>query len=198
MSQAATLPTQLGSAPVFDEDTLYEVVNGQRVEPPRMGVYETWFAAVLIYELNRHQMSRPTGHVALPEMLFLIDAAADLQRRPNVAFVSYDRWPRDRRLPTASAWHVVPDLAVEVVSPSDAACEMVAKTEEYFRAGVRLVWLFFPTQRLVYVYEDRKSVRILDARDTLDGGTVLPGFALRLSSLFESDLSGDSPTPESA
>jgi Uma2 family endonuclease len=59
------------------------------------------------------------------------------------------------------------------------------KIGEYFQAGVQLVWVVYPQQRLVYVYETPTRVRILATDDTLDGGAVLPGFQLRVDSLFD-------------
>ena len=107
-----------------------------------------------------------------------------MKRRPDVSFVSSSRWPLDRGIPRTSAWDVVPDLAVEVVSPTNTAEAVLAKLEEYFRAGTRLVWVVFPDQEKVYVYESPTTVRILQAGDDLDGGAVLPGFRYSLAELF--------------
>ena len=76
------------------------------------------------------------------------------------------------------------DLCVEVVSPSDRADYIQDKIDEYFRAGVRLVWVFYPRHRLVYVYDSPTAVRGLGRSDALDGGVALPGFRLPLAELF--------------
>jgi Uma2 family endonuclease len=85
---------------------------------------------------------------------------------------------------TDNAWDVVPDLAVEVISPHDLAEEILQKVVEYFQAGVRLVWIVYPQQRLVYVHESLTQVRCLTQTEELDGGAVLPGFRLPLANLF--------------
>ena len=59
------------------------------------------------------------------------------QRRPDAAFVSAARWPMDREIPVNDPWDVVPDLAIEVVSPSNSAQEVIDKLGDYFAAGVR-------------------------------------------------------------
>ena len=118
------------------------------------------------------------------EMLFLLDREADLRRRPDVAFVSAERWPVERRAPRTAAWEVVPDLAVEVVSPGDLAGDLRRKVEEFFRAGVRAVWVVYPELAKVDVYEGPKAVAILGRGDDLDGGGLLPGFRLSLDELF--------------
>ena len=101
-----------------------------------------------------------------------------------MAFVSYERWPKDRTLPGTATWRVVPDLAVEVISPHDLAVEVLEKVDDYFRAGVRLVWVMYPRHRRVFVHTTPKSITVLDASDTLDGGDVLPGFQIHLTDLF--------------
>jgi Uma2 family endonuclease len=123
---------------------------------------------------------------AAHEQLFLILVPDDpeRQRRPDAAFVSYQRWPADRPLPHTDPWPVVPDLAAEVVSKSNPAEEMLEKMADYFQAGVQLVWLIYPRRQQVYVYESPTQVRILAQADELDGGAVLPGFRLPLASLF--------------
>ncbi len=85
----------------------------------------------------------------------------------------------------------MPDLAVEVVSPTNTAVEVIGKVQEYFGAGVRRVWVVYPTVRQVYDYNDPASVRILRDTDALDGDPVLPGLRLPVADLFE-DL-GNAP-----
>jgi Uma2 family endonuclease len=98
--------------------------------------------------------------------------------------VAHERWPIERRAPQAAAWEVVPDLAVEIVSPTNKGYDDAIKLEEYFRAGTRLVWVVYPPTSKVYVYGSPTSVRILALGDELDGGAVLPGFRLPLATLF--------------
>jgi Uma2 family endonuclease len=169
----------------MDDDILYEVVDGRRVEK-MMGFYECGIASILAEYLAVFVRAQRLGRVRV-ETPFLIDPTRKLERRPDVAFVSYDRWPRDRRLPRANAAPVVPDLAVEVVSPTNTASEIQAKRHEYFQAGVRAVWVIFPDQREVYAYSSPTSVRILPHDGELDGGEVVPGFRLPVAALFEDE-----------
>ena len=93
--------------------------------------------------------------------------------------------PRTDPCPSSdNAWDVAPDLAVEVVSPTDLAEELMDKVAEYFQAGVRLVWVVYPRLRLIHVYESLTQVRGLTAADELDGGAVLPGFRTPVAALF--------------
>ena len=99
--------------------------------------------------------------------------------------MSYDRWPPPQRVPRTEAWEVVPNLAVEVVSPTDRADDLINKIAEYFRAGVEGVWVVFPSQEQIHIYESPTRVRILTRADVLGGEPVLPHFQLQLAALFD-------------
>ena len=96
---------------------------------------------------------------------------AESNRRPDIAFVSFERCPADL-LPSTreNAWDVVPDLAIEVISPSDLAEEQLEKVLEYFQAGVRLVWVVYPTLGHLTSTHLRGQSRSLTGTDILDGG----------------------------
>jgi Uma2 family endonuclease len=185
MPAALSEPSSLtGSTAVPGDEALYEIIDGERVEIPPMSVYATSVASSLIGELSIFSHARPIGR-AFSEMLFRLPLNGSRNRRPDVAFVTYERWPKNRPIPpTDNAWDLAPDLAVEVISPHDLADEIIQKLTEYFQAGVRLVWIIYPQQRLVYVYDSPTRVRGLAQTDELDGGDVLPGFRLPLANLF--------------
>jgi Uma2 family endonuclease len=182
----ATVPVGSPVAAAIEPEPpgLYEVVDGQVVEKPPMGVFEVDIAINLLVALANFARPHRLGQ-AHSEMLFLIDRSRDLKRRPDVSFVSSSRWSLDLGIPRTSAWDVVPDLVVEVVSPSNTAEAVLAKLEEYFQAGTRLVWVVYPSQAKVYTYESPTTVRILQAGDDLDGGAVLPGFRHSIAGLFK-------------
>src|SRR5262249_21197814 len=125
---------------------------------------------------------------AIVESLFRLPLPSDRSsnRRPDVAFVSYQRWPANRPQPISdNAWDVVPDLAVELVSPHHMSEDLLSKVLEYFQAGVRLVWVIYPKHRLIQVFDTPISLRIVTEGDILDGGSVVPGFSLVVSQLFD-------------
>ncbi len=115
------------------------------------------------------------------EMVFRIDQATNLQCRPDVAFVSHARWPVHRRVPDVPVWDMVPDLAVEVVSPSNSADEVLEKIHEYFDAGVSRVWVVYPRRKEVYIYASPTQIQVLQLGQDLDGGDLVPGFRLPLA-----------------
>ncbi len=170
-------------------DKLYKVVDGKFVEPTPMGFYEGMVAFVLNQAIVVHFLkSRRTGRVVV-EILFQLFALPKRERRPDLAYVSYERWPRDRPFPASAAWDVVPDLAVEVVSPGNTAIEIIVKLDDYFRAGVRRVWIIYPKQQIVQDYQSLRHAEMLGIEDSLDGGEVIPGFSMNLSDLFNAEAS---------
>jgi Uma2 family endonuclease len=162
---------------------LYEVVGGHVVEKPPMGAFESALASFLQDLMGPFARKNRLGRV-VAEMLFLIEPANKMKRRPDLAFVSKERWPLKKRIPRTEAWDVVPDLAVEVISESNLADGVEVKRLEYLKAGVRQVWVIYPVTSKVYVYDSPTSVRILQVGDDLDGGSLLPGFRLPLAVLF--------------
>lgn len=166
------------------DDNRYEIIDGRRVELPPMSLYANWISFEIASEIRSFAKANNLG-IALTEALFHLALTIDRNRRPDVAFVSYERWPKERGISLrVNAWDVVPDLAIEVVSPTDLVEELMEKLEEYFQAGVRLVWVIYPKQRLLFIYDSLTTVRGLTHTDEVDGGAVLPGFRLSLASLF--------------
>jgi Uma2 family endonuclease len=167
------------------EDSLYEVVDGQIVVKT-MGSRETEIAAILGHYLDAFARANRLGRV-LPECLYRIDVQKNLQRRPDVSFVSHASWPVGRRVPAGPVWDMVPQLAIEVVSPTHSANQVLEKVHVYFDAGVSRVWVVYPEQAEINIYASPTQIQVLKLGQELDGGDLLPGFRLPLSALFEDD-----------
>ncbi len=178
------------------DDMLYERVGGRFVEK-RVSTLAALLANDLSEEINRFAKPKKFGR-AMVEVVFVLDPEQDLRRRPDVAFVSEARWPHARLTPLVGDWAIAPELAVEVISPSNSMPEMMRKIREYFRHGVSEVWLALPEERSVHCYSGPKSVRILDAADTLST-PLLSGWSLTVGDwlpvLSESDASSSTVGP---
>jgi Uma2 family endonuclease len=169
-----------------DDQPLFEIIDGQRVELPPMSILASRVASRLQGNLVHHLLDKPIGE-ALMETLFRLPVPADRNRRPDVAFVSSKTVANAPPQPgSANAWDVLPELMVEVVSPHDIAEDIMERIDEYFTAGIKLMWVVYPTQRLIYVYDSPRQVRILGEADQLDGSTILPEFRIPVASLFPS------------
>ena len=128
------VPPSTAIAPTIPDDMLYEVVDGQILEK-NMGSRENEIATILGGYLFQFARANRLGR-ALVEFVFRIIVEENMQRRPDVAFVSHARWPYNRRVPDVPVWDMVPDLAIEVISPSNSASAVHRKVHDYFKAGV--------------------------------------------------------------
>jgi Uma2 family endonuclease len=172
---------------VVVDEPLYEVVNGERVEVPRMGAWASWIATYLAGELNNAARGGRLGAAFTETLFHLRDDLPD--RRPDVAFVGTARcYPAMFGPVDLPVFNAVPNIAVEVVSPSNTATEIATKRHEYFQAGVEIVWVIYPSLRTVEVYDSPAGSRVLGDGDVLDGGTALPGFRLPVADLFANPL----------
>lgn len=181
----ATLERMAGNGQLALDEALYEVVNGEKREVAPMGAFAATIASMLSGWLNAFAAPRKLGFAVTETVFEWSSPTGKQQRRPDVAFVRFDRWqpPPD--------WHddppvflVVPNLAVEVVSPTNKADEVETKIVDYSAAGVELVWVIYPRQRRVYVHDSPANAKVLLHTDELDGGNVLPGFRLKVADLF--------------
>lgn len=158
----------------------YELVDGTLVEKA-VGYDESLLGFELAFALGVYVKAHDLGK-AIGENT-MIRLFPGLVRMPDAAFISWERYPRKKRrraeIPT-----VAPDLVVEVFSKDNTRKEMQRKLEEYFRAGVRLVWYVDPVKRTVRVYTAVDRSTVLGEDDTLDGDDVLPGFTLSIRDWF--------------
>ena len=162
-------------------DTSFEVVNGVAVEKA-MSVFDQVVGGIVHGHLAAFAGQSGLGR-AFVETMFAIPRSGN-DRKPDAGFVSFDRWPKARGVPRRNAWPVAPDLAVEVISPSEKGFDILGKLHEYFAGGVRSVWLLWPNVGQVYCYSSPTAVRILSRADELAGDPVVPGFRVPVADLF--------------
>ncbi len=133
-------------------------------------------------ELTNFVREHDLGVVVGAETGFIVERDPDTVLGVDAAFISHERFSTIEDLDKFAPF--APDLAAEVMSPSNTKREMEEKVALYFAAGARAVWVFNPKKKSVAVYASPTDVRVLGEHDTLDGGEVLPGFKLELSKLF--------------
>lgn len=192
------MSTALLDAEAVDVPDEYELVNGQLVETPSMSAYAVEIANRLARAMYKHE---PTDQLGAPriEMHFRVPTRRDPAkvRRPDLAFVTYETWPQSEPMMfTGNPMNVVPELVVEVESPTDNGGELLKKMRQYLSAGVRSVWLVYPSVQEIHCYEGRESPRTYGIEDTLDGGPMLPGFQVKLADLFPPIVEGSIPEPK--
>ena len=163
-----------------DEAARLELVRGYVVrEPPagfEHGAIGVQIATLLYTFVRQHGL----GKIVAGEPGFVLFDDPPTVRAPDVAFVARDRLPADPR----GFARLAPDLAVEIVSPSNTHSEIQDKVFDYLDAGTRLVWVVEPCGRTVTVYRSREEIRILTSEQEIDGGEVLSGFRVEVSEFF--------------
>lgn len=167
---------------IDDSDSLYEIIDGQRVEKV-MSLFANRWAAIVYFYLQRYALESKNGTPCL-ETLFKLPGV-NRERRPDVSYITSQSWPIDRPIPRGDAWQFAPDLAIEIVSPRNYSEDVIGKVNEYFQAGSKQVWVIWPRERKFYIYLSPDAIRCLKPTDHLEGGDLLPGFRLSMAELFE-------------
>lgn len=163
-----------------DDGRRRELVQGRVVEEPPAGFGHGRLGVRLASHLHAYVEKHDLGEVVGTDAGFVLFDEPPTVRAPDIAFVAKDRldFEPERFAPLA------PDLAVEILSPSNTVSEIHAKVVDYLDAGTRLVWVVDPASRTITVYRSREEIRLLSGDAEVDGGDVVPGFRLRLEELF--------------
>ena len=156
----------------------YEYIKGELILMPPTSVEHGDISADLFWFLNLHVRKNKLGRVYMPDTGFRIGEQVLM---PDIAFVPADKRPTDR----SKAFLIPPDLAVEVVSPTDVLYRVEEKVFAYLEAGTQLVWVLKPRSKTVTVYRSETDITLLTRNDTLTGENVIEGFSCQVSELFE-------------
>ena len=159
----------------------WELLDGEPVVVTPLADRSGWIAGEIFGLLRNHVREKKVGWAFPPETGFVLFADRATVRSPDAAFVRQERLPEftDRFVP------VPPDLAVEVLSPSDRMADALSKVAMYLEAGVRLVWLVDPATRTAAIFRPDAAPRTVDREGTLEGGEVLPGLMIPLAEVFD-------------
>lgn len=164
-----------------DDRYTHELVAGRLVREPRPGFRHGELALELGRILKEFAAEHGLGAVVVEAGFRLTDRPLTI-RAPDVAFVRAGRVPPE---PVPGFFPGAPDLAIEIVSPSNLAADIQTKVREYLDAGTRLVWVVYPETRTVAVHESRDAARFLEEDDVLTPGDLLPGLEIEVARLFE-------------
>ena len=159
-----------------------ELIRGVLIKTMPTGREHGQIAVRLAAWLHNFVEPRRLGVLTASDSGVWLEHDPDTVREPDVAFFSAERSPPDERV-TGYA-QVAPDLAVEIVSPSDRLPAVNDKALMWLRYGVRLVWVVRPDERRVDVHREGHPVVALTESDALDGLDVLPGFSCPVREIF--------------
>jgi Uma2 family endonuclease len=162
-----------------NSDRRFEYIAGEIVEVVSNDIASE-IAINIAAELRQFLKQNPLGRVTGADGGYII---AGHRYIPDVAFISYQR----QAGPSGEAYNpTAPELAVEVVSPTDRIDKLMIKVGNYLAVGTR-VWVVYPDTREVQDYAAGQAVQVLDENGTLDGGEVLPGFTLPVKDIFPTE-----------
>lgn len=164
-----------------NDGKLRELVDGQIVEWEMTNRLHGYFMGSLSRMIGNLVLEANLGLVLTGDPLIRIQSSEHDARGPDLCFYARGRVPRDL---TASVGEEPPDFVIELLSPTDRAGEVQRKVVDWLRAGVRLLWYVDPDTGITTVYHAGRITSVGPDED-LDGVDVLPGFRLRLRTVFD-------------
>ncbi len=165
-----------------DDGFRYELVRGDLKKMSPSGSRHGKVALRFAWRLAQYVEANGLGVTYAAETGFLLSSDPDTVRAPDAAFISRKR--AEDVGDVESYWPGAPDLAVEVISPSDTYTEVEEKAVEWLDAGTRMVIVVDSRKSTVTVYKSRTDITILTGEAMLDGGDVVPGWTMPVSDLF--------------
>ena len=163
-------------------DMQRDLVCGGVIERMPPGGQHGAIASELNAQLRAWAKAGPKGCVGV-ESVFILARNPDTVRSPDVFYVRAEHIP-ETGIPEGF-WEGAPDLAIEIVSPSESAADVRDKVRDYLAAGTQLMWVIYPRSREVILDTPDGLARTYDHNDELMGFDILPNFTCTVASLFE-------------
>ena len=184
MAEQVRVITEADALAMEEIDKLMEVSEGQWDTQTMASPEHGHIGGLLIFYLNSYILPRKLGQVYSADATFVLEGTPDniiTMRLPDVSFVAAERVQKI----TEGYYYLAPDLAVEIISPSERAGKIKKKHDDYLRTGVKQVWQIFPEDKKIVVYTTDGTSTTYGIDDTISGGAVLPGFTLKVVDLFQ-------------
>ena len=158
----------------------HEVNAGELITLPTPKSRHSLIALFVLEELQGYLKQNSIGR-ALPEAGYVFSEEPLTIRQPDVSVLSKDRI---RETDPDSYFKGAPDLAVEIVSPSNSAEDLEIKVKQYLQAGAKQVWVLYPKTQNIHVFSANVTT-VLGRTQLLTGADLLPGFSVKVADLFD-------------
>jgi Uma2 family endonuclease len=165
-----------------DDGNRYELVRGELIQMSPSAIPPGVVASSAVLEIGGFIKPNRLGVCGTADSGFRLSTDPDTVRAPDFWFVRAERVPAEG-LPEGY-WPGAPDLAVEVLSPSDRFVDVMRKLQKYLAAGTQLVWVIDPKGRSAAAFDSERPPLLLGEDDVLDGGAILAGFSIRLGDIL--------------
>ena len=160
-----------------------ELIRGVLCETVSAGMERGQIAMTFGAALVAYTRPRRLGRVIGSDSGILLQRSPDTVREPDIAYISAEKLPLGARV--QGYLEIIPELVVEIVSPSDTQREVNDKTLMWLAHGVSMALEVYPAERAIMVHRPGSPAVTLAGDDVLDGGDVLPGFSLPLREIFD-------------
>jgi Uma2 family endonuclease len=184
MATITTAPLTLEEfAQLPGDGVRHEISEGDLISKAPAKFLQT-LVVVAVFEMLHAYLKQRGGARAFPEAGYVLSHNPLTIRQPDVSVLSAERI---RATDVERYVEGAPELAVEIVSPSQSAEDLEVKVQQCLRSGGKQVWVFYPITRRVHIFLASGEVTILDETQTLDAGELLPGFSIKVADLFLSE-----------
>ena len=189
MSAVLEIPRTITSDDLLDlpkDGFRYEIVRGELRKKMPSGILHALIAGRIAGLLSGFIRQRRLGEILTAEPGFKLSLTPETLRVPDVSFMRMDKFLQIKNLD--KFYSGAPNLAVEVISPSETFQDEQEKIEDYLASGVEMIWIVRPKQTTITVYRPQHELTVLRIGDSLDGADVIPGFTCSVE-----DILGDLP-----
>jgi Uma2 family endonuclease len=166
-----------------------EIMDGRWVDEgdePLAGKRHGKIGATLVRVLGNHVVAHDLGEIYQDNTTYVLAVDGDqimVMLIPDISFVSAARVVNDN---PDDPYYQAPDLAIEIISPSERYGDILDKVETYLKWGTKQVWLVYPKKSQIVVYLPDNTSTLYNVSQTISGGDMLPGLALSVASVFGS------------
>jgi Uma2 family endonuclease len=162
----------------------YELIEGVIYEMSPTGEEHGFIAWKIMQKIGAFVEKNKLGIITSSETGYKLSSNPDTVRAPDAAFKSNKKLSECGGV-VKDYSTIMPELVVEVNSPSDSYTKIAGKVKDWLKSGVKIVWVIEPSDKTVAVYDETGNVNVLNKNDYLDGGDILAGFKCNVGEIFK-------------